>query len=403
MKALSLNSICVAGLLAALATPVPPLAQELSATRELNPASTSTTHYTIEDLGIVGTNPNQPGQPFGITNNGWVSGGAGIGAAEHAVLWHRGKMIDIGDPGLGGNSIGFGVNESAQAVGEAEDTSADLSTAEDFCGFQAMGYSTSPKPCIPFLWSDGKMVRLRTLGGANGVASQINSWGAIAGYAENKTKDPDCPKPQEYQFKPVMWLQDWILPLPTGSDPDGIAYSVNDWGEVVGGSGTCAAFNAISLYSFQPVHALLWEDGIAIDLGTLGGKLNNFAEAINNNGEVVGESDLRGDETSHAFLWTPETQKMEDLGTLKGDYWSVAIDVNDAGQIVGASVNKDFTDVRAFVRQNGKLVDLNTLVAGKTSLSLQTACRINSAGEIDGIAFDPKTGDVHAYLAKPTQ
>jgi hypothetical protein len=55
------------------------------------------------------------------------------------------------------------------------------------------------------------------------------------------------------------------------------------------------------------------------------------------------------------------------------------------------------------VRQNGKLVDLNTLVSGKTSLFLETACRINSAGEIDGIAIDPKSGDIHAYLAKPVR
>jgi uncharacterized membrane protein len=85
----------------------------------------------------------------------------------------------IGNPGLGGNSIAFGVNEWGLAVGEAENTSADLSTTEDFCGFQAMGYSSSPAPCVPFLWKQGKMVPLKTLGGVNGVANQINSWGAI--------------------------------------------------------------------------------------------------------------------------------------------------------------------------------------------------------------------------------
>jgi hypothetical protein len=90
--------------------------------------------YTIRDLGVVGTSPNQPGQPFVISNSGWVSGGAGVGTGEHAVLWRGGEMIDIGNPGLGGNSIAFGVNEWGLAVGEAENTSADLSTTEDFCG-----------------------------------------------------------------------------------------------------------------------------------------------------------------------------------------------------------------------------------------------------------------------------
>jgi len=139
MKSLSLNSICVASVLAVLAMPVRLVAQELSATQEQKPTPTrfmitdlgpqerpktddQNTRYTIQDLGVVGTNPNQPGQPFVISNSGWVSGGAGVGAAEHAVLWRGGKMIDIGNPGLGGNSIAFGVNQLGLAVGEAEST-----------------------------------------------------------------------------------------------------------------------------------------------------------------------------------------------------------------------------------------------------------------------------------------
>jgi len=402
MKSLSLHSMCVAGMLAVLATPVLLTAQELSTLQEVKTDSTSSTRYTIEDLGVVGTSANQPGQPFVISNEGWVGGGAGVGKAEHAVLWHRGKRTDIGKPGLGGNSIAFGTNDLGDAVGEAEDASSGLSTKEDFCGFQAMGYSSSPKPCVPFIWSDGKMVSLRTLGGANGVANQINSWGAIAGYAENKIRDAGCPKPQEYQFKPVIWLQDWILPLPTGREPEGVAFSINEWGEVVGASGTCAAFNPGFLFNFQPVHALLWEDGEAVNLGTLGGALNNFAHGINNNGAVVGGSDLAGDQTSHAFLWTAETGKMKDLGTVSGDFWSAGLGINDVGQIVGISINADFTAFHAFVSQRGALIDLNTLVSGDTPLTLESACSINSKGEIIGFASDP-SGDVHAYLAKPVK
>src|SRR6516162_9233431 len=61
------------------------LVQAQDVTREIR--------YTIQDLGVVGTNPNQPGQPFAISNSGWVSGGAGVGAAEHAVLWRGQKMF----------------------------------------------------------------------------------------------------------------------------------------------------------------------------------------------------------------------------------------------------------------------------------------------------------------------
>ncbi len=391
---LSLALVTVTGSIGALAQP-----------QEGDQNDTRDVRYTIHDLGVVGTNANQPGQPFVISNSGWVSGGAGVGTAEHAVLWRGGEMIDIGNPGLGGNSIAFGVNESGLAVGEAENTSADLSTTEDFCGFQAMGYSSSPMPCVPFLWKQGKMFPLKTLGGVNGVANQVNSFGAIAGFAENTTADPGCSAPQIYQFKPVVWFRDWVQELPTGDDAEGVAFSINDLGQVVGASGSCAPFSPIWLFNLASAHALLWQDGRATDLGNLGGALNNLAHDINNRGQVVGGSDLAGDQTTHAFLWTAAA-KMQDLGTVNdavdNDSFSVGLGINDKGQIVGVSANADFSIVRGFIRQNGTLVDLNNLVAGTTSLDLMTACSINSSGEIIGIGFDPNTSDIHAYLATPT-
>jgi probable HAF family extracellular repeat protein len=362
-------------------------------------------HYRVHDLGVAGTNPSQPGQQFVISNNGWVPGAVGVGAAEHAVLWHGNEMFDIGDPGLGGNSMAFGVDDSGHAVGEAEDTSTGRSTTEDFCGFQAMGYSFSPTPCVPFIWRQGRMVPLKTLGGVNGAANQVNNFGLIAGFAETATADPGCSAPQIYQFKPAVWFGNSVQALPTGTDPDGVALSINDLGQVVGTSGTCAPFNAIWLFNLNPVHALLWQGGIPVDLGNLGGGFNNMAHDINNLGAVVGGSDVAGDETSHAFLWTP-AQKMQDLGTVNDavgdDFFSVGLGINDKGQIVGTSASADFSILRAFIRENGKLVDLNSLVSADTTLDLLTACSINLNGEIIGIGFDPNTGDIHAYRATPT-
>ena len=60
----------------------------------------------------------------------------------------------------------------------------------------------------------------------------------------------------------------------------------------------------------------------------------NVAYYIN----VVGNSDLPGDTTFHAFLWTKATG-MQDLGTFSGDVASASISIKDAGSAVGLSLN----------------------------------------------------------------
>ena len=68
--------------------------------------------------------------------------------------------------------------------------------------------------------------------------------------------------------------------------------------------------------------------------------------------------------------------------------------------VLGVSIDANF-NIRAFIWQHGNMQDLNGLVSGTTPLFLQTACSINARGEIVGIAFDPATGEFHAYKAIP--
>jgi probable HAF family extracellular repeat protein len=360
--------------------------------------------YTVTDLGTL------PGgtfsQPFFINNNGLVSGGAtGSNGNQHAVLWQKGLITDLGTLQKGPNSITFGDNESGQAVGETEISTADPN-GEDFCGFG------THLICLPFLWQHGVMTALPTLlGGNNGVANLINNRGEVAGDSEIASVDPTCPAPQVRQFKPVIWENGKVRELPTfPGDLEGVAFGINDNGQVVGASGDCAAFNSNLLVNLTPVHALLWqkENGIVTDLGNLGGKNcppqcagGNLALNVNNRGQVVGNSDLPGDTTFHGFLWTRETG-MQDLGTLPGDFASIAIALNDQGDVVGVSLDANFNP-RAFLRQNGVMTDLNTLISANSPLSLMTGCSINSRGEIVGLAMQKSTGQIHTYLATPSK
>ena len=361
------------------------------------------TRYTIQDLGVFGSSPAAPGGPLVVTNSGWISGAAGVGpggnAPEHAVLYYQGKMMDIGNPGLGGNSMGYGVNESGVTVGEAEDTATGLSTTEDFCGFHAFGFSSSPTPCVPFVWQNGQTVALPTLGGVNGAATEINSSGVIGGYAETTSMDSGCPV---HQTRPVVWANGTVQALPTGNDADGGVWAINDVGQMAGASGDCGPLNFFASAYFNPTHVWLWQNGTAIDLGNLGGDFNNLPHGMNNLGQVVGmsgEYDANNNPTAHAFLASPGA-KMQDLGVVGNDEFSFGFGINDAGEIVGISANADFSVVRAFIRQNGKLVDLNTLVTGNNSLYLLTACYVNSKGQITGIGLDSNLEE-HAYLATP--
>jgi probable HAF family extracellular repeat protein len=385
MKAIAMTRIAGMTLLSLLAMPIGLVAQANHQPR-----------YTITDLG-----PLKGGtfsQPFSINRYGLVSGSSNLpDGNQHATLWLQKLKVDIGAPGLGGpNSIAFGDNDAFQSSGEAETSTPDPN-GEDFCGFG------THLTCLPFLWQNGEMTQLPTLGGNNGAANAISNRGEVVGFAENSTPDPGCPTPQVLHFEPAFWEKGAIHKLPTvGGDPDGVAYEINDRGDVAGTSGTCTTFNPNFLNNLLAVHALLWENGKATDLGNLGGKTGqaggNAAYSVNNQGEVVGSSDLTGDTTFHAFLWTRKTG-MQDLGTLPGDVASNSISINDAGSVVGLSLDAKFNP-RAFLWQKGKMTDLNTMIAGDSPLYLMTGCSINSRGEITGLGMT-HSGEIHTYLATP--
>ena len=355
--------------------------------------------YTVTDLGLVGT---QPGQPVALTNNGRVAGTAVLESGfAQAVIWSRtGAMTSLGSAGL--NSIAFGMNESGMTVGQTEVDSKDPGS-EDFCLTRALGLPGNGATCAPFAAQAGAMRVLRTLGGANGRALDVNGGGQIVGTAENRTLDPNCPSPQKYEFKPVLWHGESVQELTTATgDRTGVAYSVNDNGQIVGGSGRCSTSDATGFSLMRPLHALLWEAGSLVDLGNLGGNgsvLGHFARGINNGGEVAGYSDIAGNTAAHAFRWTRNTG-MQDLGTVAGDGHSVGLAINDRGVITGISVAPDFSSFRAFVWRAGVMTDLNQLIPAKSALYLLTACSINARGEITGFAVDA-TGKLHGYLAVP--
>jgi probable HAF family extracellular repeat protein len=356
--------------------------------------------YSLTDLGRLGPG----GSVIHINRTGLIAGTVtAADGTDHASLWYKKHVIDISKPGLGGaNSIAYATNVFGQTVGGAETGTRDPNAA-DFCGFKAYGLVTSEDICAPFLWQNGVMTRLGTLGGHNGSATQINVFGTAVGEVENDLRDPGCP--ERLQFKPVKWQSGKPIELATyAGDPDAVAYAINDLGQVIGSSGICAPFNPSLQLAMLPLHPLLWErDGSVKYLGTLGGTgraFSNLAININNKGHVVGTSALLGDQINRAFLWTEEAG-MRDLGALNSDdVISGAAGINDFDEITGISVPADGPS-SAFVWRNGQMTDLNAVVHGARNLHLFVGTSINNDGDIVGMAIDTGTGEVHGFLATP--
>ncbi|HEY5804428.1 MAG TPA: hypothetical protein VIT90_12110 [Lysobacter sp.] len=339
-----------------------------------------------------------------INNLGWVSGYSTLADLNrHATLWRNGRKIDLGTLGGPNSSVAWPVkNDLGLIVGISQTDSPEplgenWSCSAFFGGSHARGFT-----CLGFVWWNGVMKLLPTLGGNNGYAAGANNLGQVVGWAENTVRDPTCVPPQVLQFQAVVWepLRNrtrQLLSLP--GDSSSAATAVNDRGQVVGISGICDQ----SVGRHTARHAVLWERGAVIDLGNIGGDSWNTPTALNRQGDVVGFASLAGsdpdDPVLHAFLWT-RAHGMRDLGTLPGDTSSQAQGINARGQVVGLSCGA--SGCRAFLWENGVMRDLNALKAPQVAVHLESAMDINEFGQISGRAIDRVSGERPAYLAVPS-
>jgi probable HAF family extracellular repeat protein len=356
------------------------------------------TSYKITDLGTNNSKDNFS-MAMGLNNQGWTENMDGfVNPPENnmgttvsrgrAVINIDGLNIDLGTLGKpDGNSwINWGgINDRGEAVGMSE--TADLDpNGEDVCGFG------THLTCVPFLWRDGHMSALPTVGGNNGQASAINNRGQVVGYSETANTDPTCPPAPT--ISPVLWEKGQVQPLPlVGTDPDGFANGINDQGTAVGYSGSCIAAK----------HAVMWKNNTAFVLQDLGYARSNVAYAINNLGQIAGKVRSADGTTFVAALWQPDGT-LTNLGILPGDYAAFATGINNLGQVVGNNFDSSFNWSHGFIWQNGVMTDLNTLIPADSNLFIISASNINERGQISGMATvltGPHAGDIHAYLATP--
>jgi probable HAF family extracellular repeat protein len=367
-------------------------------------------HYTVTDLGVLGAGTNATA--FDTNDVGWVAGSSNLtaGGPQHAFVWYgHGPLKDLGT--LGGaacplcNSAADGPNLLGETAIGSEISTPDPD-GEDFCA-----YGTHLQ-CRGVVSRNGKLIALRNLpGGRNANAFGINDLGQLVGFAENGIRDSTCATTtpfQVFRFEAVEWEPSGTIrelpPLTKKGDTVAFAMGINNLGQVVGSSGTCATQGLPPLY-VTGHHAVLWDrNGNATYLGTLGDAANtasNSANSINNFGQVVGTSQFT-DGTVHSFLWTKATG-MQGLEPLPGAFATIAgccRTINDRGDVAGFAF--DNTGPHAVVWINKKISDLNALIPSGSLLYLLSADSINDSGEIVGQACVlPDCSVFHSFRATP--
>ncbi len=344
--------------------------------------------YTLQDLGRPpAADPHGYSSANAINDQGVICGSTGPndGTANlSGFTWQNGTFTALPtintDPDYDFRIGPASINSSGQCVG----TGSDLINGS-----------------VPFLYKNGTVTDIASYfsSGWIGGVYAINNAGILAGQdgtgqACTVTNGVETALP----FLPVKGL-DSAAALNNQTPP-----------QVAGNS-----------FSNNNNHAVLWKNGLAISLGTLGGP-GSQATAINDNGQVVGFADTTPDANgvsqSHAFLWTPGgtdgvagNPQMKDLGLFIDGTYSQAHGINNAGQIVGTADYQSHDYAFLWDAVNG-MRGLNNLAPTATysftpitSASISTASAINNQGQIVGtlVIYAPNYGYVidHGCLLNP--
>jgi probable HAF family extracellular repeat protein len=169
--------------------------------------------------------------------------------------------------------------------------------------------------------------------------------------------------------------------LPGGEDGSG-AQGINSLGQVVGNSRTAPLIN-----DPVPVHGYIWTATTGPqDLGALSGDASE-AHGINNNGQVAGEYysvDANLLVTNeHAVVWT-SPGVVQEIGHFPGDDFSTASAINNNGQVVGVSQVLDSVGSgHPYIwSSSGGMQSVGALAGGDGT---GTATAINDSGQVVGV------------------
>jgi len=306
--------------------------------------------YTVT---LLDTPQGYDSSALGINSAGQISGFASSNTAGYqAVLWSDGSAIALGAAGAV-ETKAIGINDAGQVAGFA--TSAN-------------GVNTA------VVWSGATSTYV---GGDGTYAARINNGGQIVGAVENA--EGVMQAAQLTGGAPVIL-----------SGPNSVAFGLNDAGQAAGYILTADGFQ----------HAAMWQNGVEIDLGTLGGDQSS-AIYINGAGQVAGWAETTGSFVGMATVWSGGTATPLAILDVPN---SQAFAINNAGHVVGEAGRSDFQPVAA-LWIGDTVVDLNAFLdadALSAGWLLVQAAGINDQDWIVGTAHNAASNLDRAFLLKPT-
>src|SRR5215469_3658614 len=340
-----------------------------------------------------------------------VAVGMPLATAAPAAAATTYTITDLGSLG-GGATYGLAINASGQVTGQ----SVLSELVQVPCPPQRYG---GPQKCFAhpdhaFVWSNGTMTDLGTLGGLYSRGLAISDSGDVVGTSSAKTNGSSGT---------FLWNGRTMKPL---SAP-GRVYGINDSAQIVG-----QCYNSMFLQSFACVVSngavtALPESNPNIEcleITTIPGQIPD-AVSINNNGQILCNCIANGG--SLAVVWTNDNPTV--LPTLGGGS-SSGTAISSNGDVVGTSQTSTGAD-DGFLLSNGTMTDLgsnfspvavndsgvvvggpfvysgtlqnlNNLIPPGSPYQIQSATGINNNGQIIANALDTATGQTHALLLNPS-
>lgn len=328
------------------------------------------------------------------------------------------SVIDLGTLPNDDVSISTGINDSGQVVGYS--------------------FNSSNLRFRAFLWENGVMKELGTLGGKESIAFDINNSGQVVGLSHTGKQDAYGSD----MFHAFVWTKTnaMIDLTPNAAAQSTRAEGINNAGEVIfsqssqgflwkngmrtelcrqktclfpydiNSSGLVVGTAEVVLAQYcyggrgggcsvdAATRGHLWDKGDLINLGTIGDAKDrtnsSMAVAINDKGQIVGEANNR------CVLWEKK-DKIVELGAL-GDR-CIALDINNKGLIVARTDDyRNGGKSRALLWQKQQgLQDLNNFIPANSGWVLNEARSINNVGQIAG--YGTINGKMRAFLLQPNR